>query len=38
MKENFKERMAERGLSTDISDEEFLDYWIKYIKPTEKEK
>ena len=34
MKENFKERMANRGLSADISDEDFLEYWTQYFKPT----
>ncbi len=38
MKENFEERMANRGLSTDISDEDFLDYWNRYLTPTVKEK
>jgi len=38
MKENFKERMANRGLSPDIPDEEFLDYWNRYLTPTVKEK
>ncbi|KPK82701.1 MAG: hypothetical protein AMS27_14265 [Bacteroides sp. SM23_62_1] len=37
MKENFKERMASRGLSSDISDEEFLDYWNRHLTPTVKE-
>jgi arylsulfatase A-like enzyme len=37
MKENFKERMANRGLSPDIPDEEFLDYWNRYLTPTKKE-
>jgi arylsulfatase A-like enzyme len=38
MKEDFKERMADRGLPVDISDEDYLDYWIHYLKPTVKEK
>jgi len=37
MKANFKQRMADRGLSTNISDEDFLEYWIDYLHPTEKE-
>jgi arylsulfatase A-like enzyme len=36
MKENFRERMESRGLSPEISDEDFLEYWTQYLKPTEK--
>lgn len=34
MKERFKRNMARRGLTPEISDEEFLDFWIQYVKPT----
>lgn len=37
MKKNFEIRMKQRGLATDISDEEFLKYWVEYLKPTQKE-
>lgn len=36
MKQNFAERMKERGLDTVISNEEFLKYWTEYLIPTEK--
>ncbi len=37
MKKNFEIRMKRRGLATDISDEEFLKYWVEYLKPTQRE-
>jgi len=36
-KKNFEARMKRRGLSTGITDEDFLKYWEKYLVPTTKE-
>ena len=38
MQQNFAERMQKDGLSTDISDEDFLQYWEKRLTPTVPEK
>lgn len=32
----FKKQMQAKGLSPDISDEEFLEYWEEYLTPTRK--
>ena len=34
---NFRKRMEARGLSPDISDEAYLEYWTQYLHPTVKE-
>jgi arylsulfatase A-like enzyme len=34
-KKDFQERMARRGLDTAISDDDYLQYWMEYLKPTE---
>ena len=33
-KKDFQERMARRGLDTAISDDDYLQYWMEYLKPT----
>lgn len=38
MKELFKKQMEAKGLSPDITDEEFLKYWEQYLTPTKLEK
>lgn len=35
-KKNFEARMKGRGLSTGITDEDFLKYWEEYLVPTTK--
>ncbi len=35
MKQNFKERMEDRGLEPSVSDEAFLQYWTQYLHPTQ---
>ena len=37
MQQNFEERMEKEGLSPDISDEDFLQYWEEELTPTPKE-
>ena len=37
MQQNFEERMKKEGLSPDISDEDFLQYWEEELTPTPKE-
>ena len=37
MQQNFKERMERDGLSPDISDEDFLQYWEEQLTPTQRE-
>ncbi len=37
MQQNFRERMERDGLSPDISDEDFLQYWEGQLTPAQKE-
>ena len=37
MQQNFEERMKKEGLSSDISDEDFLQYWEEQLTPTQQE-
>ncbi len=37
MQQNFRERMEREGLSADISDEDFLQYWEEQLTPTQRE-
>ncbi len=37
MDQIFKKQMEAKGLSTDVSDEEFLEYWEEYLIPTKRQ-
>ena len=37
MQQNFRERMQRDGLSPNISDEDFLQYWEEQLTPTQQE-